>query len=767
MKNKMFLILGILVILLTIPLHAAAKAPEVDVQPEKYAAIEINGNNAKVPFLDLGYRERTLNSPYGITNIYFNTPLSWKLIPGGEIEINYDVFLSGADLGKVVDSANPYGGNLIFTFNGQIIGSTPLEGMGSHTVRLEIPDTALTSILQDGRHQLTISLEAQFSCDYDVNARIVVNPTSFFDLFFEESSPELNLSRLPSPFYLENSFIPDSTLVVVADNPDALEPQSALNVMAGFGSMIGRVYDMQLITVSQLAGFDPTLYHMIFVGTADKFPVLTDVNFKIPITDGKFVNLSPASETDGIVELALSPWNPTKVIMAVSGNSGDAVMKAGQAVSSGRVFVYSDPTVAFVSNVQALSDTLPIVEDFTFESLGYVTETLSGIGLKSKEYIFYVSKEQVLTKDAYVDLVYYHSGLLDYGVSSFSVELNGQVISSTPFSKESEQVTTLRIKFPPGTLRFGENRLDIRASMIILPSCDTSGFSDPWFTVSNQSSIHLPVTLPGINAEPLLKDLKFFPELFVTHSDLGDIAFIFPKSDVASWVIAGKLAYNLGQQFNPLIANLEAAFSDEVPQQVHDDNSMIILGLASETPFLSEFNDMLPAPFDMASNLASEKQMQVVYRIPEGVSVGYLELLLSPYNAEKSILVISGNDRNGVLLAGDSLLVNELESQLAGVFAVTNGKQVATGNASSPFSIVDNVVPGAEAVSTTPVPEILAGGPPLFERPVWLIPAIVLSSITVVGVLGYVAISAIAKRRQEKRKLLAGEEQTNQEEDKK
>jgi len=216
-----------------------------------------------------------------------------------------------------------------------------------------------------------------------------------------------------------------------------------------------------------------------------------------------------------------------------------------------------------------------------------------------------------------------------------------------------------------------------------------------------------------------------------------------------------------------LIANLEAAFSDEVPQQVHDDNSMIILGLASETPFLSEFNDMLPAPFDMASNLASEKQMQVVYRIPEGVSVGYLELLLSPYNAEKSILVISGNDRNGVLLAGDSLLVNELESQLAGVFAVTNGKQVATGNASSPFSIVDNVVPGAEAVSTTPVPEILAGGPPLFERPVWLIPAIVLSSITVVGVLGYVAISAIAKRRQEKRKLLAGEEQTNQEEDKK
>ena len=330
--KKMFLILGILSILLITPFHVAARAPELDVQPEKYVAIEINGNKAIVPFLDLGYRERTLVSPYGVTNLYFNTPLSWKLVSGGEIEIHYDVFFSGADLDKVIDSTNPYGGNLLFTFNGQIIGTAPLEGTGSHTVRLEIPDTALLSILQDGRHQLTISLDAHFSCDYDINARIVIKPTSFFDLVFEESSPELNLSRLPSPFYLENSFIPDSTLVVVADEPGALELQSALNVMAGFGSMIGREYSMQLITLGQLAGFDPSLYHMIFVGTADRFPILTEVNFQIPIADGKFVNLPAASEGDGVVELAISPWNPSKVIMAVSGNSGEAVdMQNGQA----------------------------------------------------------------------------------------------------------------------------------------------------------------------------------------------------------------------------------------------------------------------------------------------------------------------------------------------------------------------------------------------------------------------------------------------------
>ena len=127
MKKKMFLVLGILSILLLTPFHVAAQAPEADVQPQQYATIEVNGNTASVPFGELGYREKTLSSPYGITTIFFNTPLSWNLIPGGEIEVQYDVFLSGADLYKIVDGKNPYGGNLLFTFNGQIIGSVPLE----------------------------------------------------------------------------------------------------------------------------------------------------------------------------------------------------------------------------------------------------------------------------------------------------------------------------------------------------------------------------------------------------------------------------------------------------------------------------------------------------------------------------------------------------------------------------------------------------------------------------------------------------------------
>ena len=142
--------------------------------------------------------------------------------------------------------------------------------------------------------------------------------------------------------------------------------------------------------------------------------------------------------------MAISPWNESKAVLFVGGNSTDAVIKAAQAISSGRILIYENPALAYVADVQLLSRTLPVVEDFTLQSLGYKTETVSGIGLNSVQYLFNASKEQLNSKDATIDLIYYHSGLLDYGLSSFSVELNNQVIASAAFSKESEQLTTLR-----------------------------------------------------------------------------------------------------------------------------------------------------------------------------------------------------------------------------------------------------------------------------------------------------------------------------------
>jgi hypothetical protein len=209
------------------------------------------------------------------------------------------------------------------------------------------------------------------------------------------------------------------------------------------------------------------------------------------------------------------------------------------------------------------------------------------------------------------------------------------------------------------------------------------------------------------------------------------------------------MAYDLGGAANPLIANIEGVFADDIPQPVLGGNSLIVIGRSSTIPLISEINNQLPAPFDLATDTASESNMQIVYRVPAGMSVGYLELLPSPYNQERPILVLAGNSDDGVQLAGNALLVPELSTQLTGVFAVTNGTQVATGSASSPFSVVGTLVPPDQAIVNTPVP-VSSAPPPAAAAPNWLIPILIASGIAILLIIGLVIVSAFVRRRAER-----------------
>src|ERR1043165_6848793 len=374
--------------------------------------IEIGTNEATVTFADLGFQETGLISPFDATRVLFSIPANWKLAPGGELQLDYDITLSGTDAGLVGNNKNPYGGSLLVTFNNKLVSTIALGDLGSHTMQLSLPPDSLTSVRQDGRHQLTISLDAQFSCLYNVRAIVTIKPTSTFKLPFQVSSPELNLSRLPAPFHLRNALVPDRTLLVVPNQPDPKELKAALNLMAGFGSLVGENFDFSMVTAGELNNDDLSSSNLIFVGRPDGLDLLSNVKFPLGVENKKFVNLPAESQTDGIVEMALSPWNESKVALLGSGTPNDAVLKAAQAVSSGKVLTYQSPALSYVSNVQLLSDSLPVVEDFTLQSLGYKTETISGDGFYSIQYLFNASKEQLNSKDAQINLMYYHSGLL-------------------------------------------------------------------------------------------------------------------------------------------------------------------------------------------------------------------------------------------------------------------------------------------------------------------------------------------------------------------
>jgi hypothetical protein len=752
--RKLVIVSYFLAIIFMLPFHASAQEVQPISEGEDTGGnnISIMGDNeANFTFEDLGYIDITLQSPFDSTRLRFSTPPNWLLIPTGEVVLEYEVFSSGEDFLLLGESISNYVGELLVSFNEQVIGNIPLSDNGFQTTKLQIPEEALTATRYDGRHELAIALLAGISCDYDIRTTIVIKSISQISLPFESVPPALNLADLPFPFYLRDSVLQDQTLLILPDDPEPKEIQAALNVNAGFGSMTRSDFIYNLIPERQLDAEMLTSSNLVFVGQPEKFNTLTDIEFSIPVSGDRFIGLSAESAEDGVVQLAPSPWNESKTVLLVSGNTTEAVNKAAQAVSSGNIFVNNDPTAVLVADVRNLPSNVAAVVDFTLNDLGYDSVSMSGLGDDSKEFSFFLAKEQVATQEGYIDLKYFHSGLLDYGGSTMVVKINNEIVASQEFTEETTQLSTLRIDIPSGVLRFGENRLIVSANLLPHDSCDVSGFSEYYLTIDKDTQFHIPLVKVEDLQPALYLDLQLFPEVFMTQSDLGNVAFVVPNNSLVSWDIASHLAYSLGDSINPSISNLSVAFADNVPDEILEGKDLILIGRGSQLPLLTEINEDLPAPFDFETDTASEQQMQVIYRLPPGVKIGYLEILSSPFNLNNSLLIVAGNTDEGVELAGNALTFTELKQQLAGLFAVTNGVQVVSSRVLTPLGLNENQVsitgdlfPEAEEIVAVQVPELT---PHPVERPAWLTSFITGSVIVIVVILVIALIVGIRRTR--------------------
>ncbi|NIV11990.1 MAG: hypothetical protein GWN62_12175, partial [Aliifodinibius sp.] len=223
-----------------------------------------------------------------------------------------------------------------------------------------------------------------------------------------------------------------------------------------------------------------------------------------------------------------------------------------------------------------------------------------------------------------------------------------------------------RVDIPPGLLRFGENRLEFLVDLIPIYSCDTLGFPDYFIAIHENTQLNIPVnTIQDQVAEPL--DFRLYPGNFIDSSDLNNIAFVISSGDPVGWNVAAKIAFSFGRLANPLISNMSLAYSDSVPTEIRDGKDLIIVGRSSRSPFLVEINGALPAPFDVETDTANEKGLQVTYVTPPDVNLGYLELLNSPFNLENEVLVVSGNSDDGLNLAGIAITERASRRELMGI----------------------------------------------------------------------------------------------------
>ncbi len=694
-----------------------------------------------VPFSALGMLDELMLGPYADMQVQFGIPASWVLSEGASVTLNIDV--SSVTSRPEMANSEFTGATLAIIYN-DILLDVILLKKGPQTFELVIPQSAFNSTRNDGRHELTITLDAGVDCLFPQETSVLIKANSAFVLPHTNQVPNVSLQSLPKPIYQLDSISPEPLVIVLPSQPTAQEVEAGIIVSAAFGRMTQGLQSTSMISVDNLTNDIQTASHLVFVGKPVNFSNLSFVSFPAPVVGGAISGVE-AETSDGVIQMTNSPWNAGLAIMYVGGGSDEGVVKAAQALSSGQIRAGLSEDLAVVKSVNeavAIADT---EVDRTFQYLGYGPQTANGVGFRTLEFEFTIPYGKIAGENPYIDLAYSYSALMDLSGSGMVLRINDTPIGGIQFTAENANtVNTARISLPSAILRPGVNTLTIQTEFVPMDYCSRLNDVSLWLTIHEFSVLHIPLITAPTTEVVQSQGLDQYPALFSYDPALNNVAFVVPTNDSQSWSVAAKMASYLGSLATGTVITPKTVFANLIPDDIRESKDMIIVGRATQLPIIALLGDSLPSPFTAGSDIAIERGLQVSYAIPEGTNVGYIQLLPAPWDTSLTVLAVMGSTPTGVEWAGNAMTTPELIGQLKGTFAVVNGTQLLTAdtrNGISPDNLSATAVPG-NYPALTPVPDaaVPAAGP-VFSHDMILIAIVVVSILILALIVSLVLFS--------------------------
>ncbi|MCJ7624187.1 MAG: cellulose biosynthesis cyclic di-GMP-binding regulatory protein BcsB [Anaerolineaceae bacterium] len=677
-----------------------------------------------------------LLGPVGSLGFTFNLPASWQLTSGAVFQLDITTYFSSLVIAQdEIDVEDVIAGHIEVTFNGIALQPAVLSGNGFSSISFEIPDHALMPNPYVGKHKLLVGWDASESCDANLATSVAIHPSSTLYLPHENAAIPTDLSRFPAPLYLEENPFSAAAALVVADEPTKGDLGAVIAISTGLGRLTQGKLSLDLVAASQLSEQTYAGSHLILVGQPEDFTILDD--------------LSVERHAGGTIQIFVSPWNQERALILVSGDSDEGILNAGEALSSGALLTNEGKNLAIVDGVKEELTPRDFDQDQTLAELGHAQLSVTDFGTNIRAIPFTIPPETSIGADAYFDLVYNHSQMMDYLRSGIVLRINGVAIGSIRFSDATANLSTLRLIVPASALRPGANQLELQMDIIPRSVCSDPRPQNLWINIFPDSLLHLPLaTIPV--ASQLVENISDYPLPF-SNSALNDTTIVLAADDPAGWRVASQVVFNLGATHFGGLRNPVVLLAHEVSQEALEMENVIAVGLLEHLPVLESLGDILPAAFDAQGHLAAEVLSRITFQLDPGGDYGYLELAHSSLQPGKVLLAVLGNTGDGLEAAGNALTNPDLHTQMSsGNFAIIQGVNVfseylqpgAAGMVSTPSGDATTYPPG-----TTPMPEETAELPAITSHDPWVVPVLVISVILILMLFSYETYRMLLKRK--------------------
>ena len=602
---------------------------------------------------DLGFDDSIrLYGPYQESSTSFTLPPDWEIT--APVRLDLRIYSEFQSLLEVFSSPEEYTppsrnteGYLTVSVNGQTISTTTLNEDIEMVIPVEIPAQVINNTFEG--NTLTISWDTTNACQYSVTSSLAVDPNSSVFFPYEYKQTATGLNAFPYPFYAQHSIQSYPVALVIPDEADEDDLSALMAVSAGLGSQSGGALDYEIFMMNEIDAELFSDHHLILIGKTE----LLRSFFNEKMSESDFDPILKTGQSgNGILSMQVSPWNAGRAVLLVTGVNGEALRKASAVIASNDFLPSTDSRTAIISEISDSASQNQLQVDIYLGELTQEELLVNSLGETTVTIPFNIPADTEISPEAFIELYFRHSQLLNYLQSTLTVSINGKMVSNIRFSDASAQNGLSRIIFPPDSIHPLMNTLAFTFNITAQDVCADERSGDYWISIFKESYLHLPPSL-DITEEKAPLILGDLPGILFGNQALSSLVFTADRTDQQSWKFASTIAFSLGSFTNSPILQPSALFTESL-QSDSFDGPTILVGKTSSLPFTADLNSMLPLALEANGAIKAIPLDEIQFQFQEQQSFGLLEITRHP-DTQAASLFIMGNNETGLQSAFQAL----------------------------------------------------------------------------------------------------------------
>ncbi|MFC6177519.1 cellulose biosynthesis cyclic di-GMP-binding regulatory protein BcsB [Companilactobacillus huachuanensis] len=275
-------------------------------------------------------------------------------------------------------------------------------------------------------------------------------------------------------------------------------------------------------------------------------------------------------------------------------------------------------------------------------------DNVQGAGHRETSYFITLPNDHTNINDSLIKLKFRYSKNLNFNRALATVYVNNTIVGSKKLSSEKADGDTMTISVPRGIALGNSFQVRIAFDLEMLDQNTSDNADTPWAQVEPQSSIYVKSERGN--------DLLFsnYPTLFINNQTYDNLAVVIPKKLNNYDFQTLTNIFNLIGNFSKSNTGKIQFYTGTPSKNVLRNSNVIVVGSPENNPMVKSLNSKLYFKYSNSFNrIISNEKLSI--EKDYGKTIGTDQLLRSPYNDKKGLLVVTGPSSKATYLASTQI----------------------------------------------------------------------------------------------------------------